>query len=314
MTAIVEEAPDSNKCSDEQRPMQPITLSSFALRDNARLTIIRPGIQPGSHEETQLPLEMPGSYFCINFAGQALILQDGKNQLLTSGKLHILRQPVGSPDRTVKFGSAGSLAILIFFSLQWCASCPQGPTCRVAKFLLDKNAGNDESSGLTLELDKTGSAIARSLLDTHVDEDSDALLVEQSVLALLSWAFGKHTLPRAGLKRNITVHPRAALKTRQAAEILRQRLENPPTIAKLSGLVGMNECDLKRSFKCIYGRTIASYSRHNRLEAARNLLAHSSLGVARIALEIGFSNPSQFARAFRLQFGINPAEFRRSSL
>jgi transcriptional regulator GlxA family with amidase domain len=105
---------------------------------------------------------------------------------------------------------------------------------------------------------------------------------------------------------------RTALKVRRAADILRQRLENPPTIVELSRLVGLNESDLKRCFRCLYGNSIASYSRQRRLEAARDLLEHSSLGIAQIALEVGFANPSRFASAFRLLFGRNPSEYRRA--
>ncbi|MDA7949304.1 MAG: AraC family transcriptional regulator [Hyphomicrobiaceae bacterium] len=162
-----------------------------------------------------------------------------------------------------------------------------------------------------LQLDSTGNAIARSLLEAHIDDDSDALRAEQSFLAILSWAYGKHTLPDDNKEWRSSLHPKATNRARQAAEILRQRLDNPPTISEVSALVGMNESDLKRCFKCLYGTTIASYSRRRRLEAARDLLAHSSLGIARIALEVGFSSPSQFARAFRLHFGRNPAEYRR---
>ena len=286
------------------------SLTNVALRDNAHLAIIRPSRQ----SKLDVPLEMPGTYFCVSFTGEASILSGQGAHRLTNGKLHILRQVEPSLERSVKFGSAssaGCLAVLVFFSLEWCAACPQGPNCRVARFLLDGGASNGEVDDLELELDNTGSAIARSLLNCHIDHDIDALRVERSFLAILSWAYGKHTLPEQNPEWTSSLHPKATNRTRQAAEVIRQRLDDPPTIAELSTLVGMNESDLKRCFKCLYGTTIASYSRRIRLEAARDLLAHSSLGIARIALEIGFSSPSQFARAFRLHFGHNPAEYRR---
>ncbi len=284
--------------------------TTVALRDKAHLTVIRPGPQCNS----AVSLEAPGTHFCVNFTGEARVAAGRKSRQLTNGKLHILRQFDASPERIVKFGSAssaGCLAVLVYFSPEWCASCPQGPNCEVARFLLDGSASNGQSDDLELEFDNTGSAIARSLLNAHVDHDIDALRVERSFLAILSWAYGKYTLPDRNQEWTSSLHPKATNRTRQAAEILRQRLDNPPTIAELSTLIGMNESDLKRCFKCLYETTIASYSRRVRLEAARDLLAHSSLGIARIALEVGFASPSQFARAFRLHFGRNPAEYRR---
>ena len=299
---------------DEQSAVEPAseagTLRSIALRNNARLTIIRPLPKSSIHAQ----LNASGSYFCVSFTGDPVISNGKETRSLANDKFHILRQFETSPDRTVRFGSAsdtGCLAVLGLFSREWCASCPQGPNCRVARFLLDGNNSSDGEDDCELELDNVGSSIARSLLDSHVDDDSDWLRVEQSFLAILSWAYGKYTLPDRSRKWNSSLHPKATNRTRQAAEILRQRLDNPPTISEVSALVGMNESDLKRCFKSLYGTTIASYSRRRRLEAARDLLAHSSLGIARIALEVGFASPSQFARAFRLHYGRNPAEYRR---
>jgi transcriptional regulator GlxA family with amidase domain len=151
------------------------------------------------------------------------------------------------------------------------------------------------------------------LLDAHIEENADILSVEQSVLALLSWAFAKGSNPLDDRAPKTSLHPQAALKARQVAELLRQRIDAPPTIAQLSALVGMNESDLKRCFKCLYGNSIAAYSRRRRLDTACDLLTHSPLSVAAIALEVGFTNPSQFARAFRRQFGLNPSDYRSSA-
>ncbi len=299
---------------DEQLAVEPSleagSVSSVALRDNARVTIIR--TLPQRSIDAQL--NAPGSYFCVSFTGNPVISNGEETRPLANDKLHILRQFETSPDRIVRFGSAsdtGCLAVLVLFSREWRASCPQGPACRVARFLLGGNNSSGEEDDAELELDSVGSSIARSLLDSHIDDDSDLLKVEQSFLAILSWAYGRYTLLDCSRKWNSSLQPKATNRTREAAEILRQRLDNPPTISEVSALVGMNESDLKRCFKSLYGTTIASYSRRRRLEAARDLLAHSSLGIARIALEVGFASPSQFARAFRLHYGRNPAAYRR---
>ena len=49
-----------------------------------------------------------------------------------------------------------------------------------------------------------------------------------------------------------------------------------------------------------------------RLEAARNLLQTSSLGIARIAQRCGFSCSNYFVRAFRSSFDLTPGAYRRA--
>lgn len=256
---------------------------------------------------------MDGSYLAVALRGAANMRADRGSQPLESGRLHVLRQGRAVSQRWIEVESSATLAVLAHFPTQWCLDCPRGRACKVGRFLMqggEVRAGEDQS----IDLDSRGLAIARGLIDTHIDDDGDLLTAEQSVLALLSWAFAQVSIAPVPKKAMPTppLHPQAAFKVRQAADILRRRVDDPPTIAELAGVVGMNDSDLKRCFKCLYGDGIASYSRRQRLEAGRDLLIHSPLGVAAIALEVGFSNPSQFARAFRRQFGRNPDEFRRS--
>ncbi|MBL4599401.1 MAG: helix-turn-helix transcriptional regulator [Rhizobiaceae bacterium] len=290
-------------------PINPdANMASFPLRDDAQLILIHP-----CKHETSLHLNMTGSYFCISLTGELDLWQGSNRQQITTGKLHILRQPEGADSRHINFGAPVSLAVVIFFSTKWRQLCPQGPKCQVGRFLMNGNESFASVQDQTFDLDDNGLALARALLSHKRENDIDSLSAEQSVLGLLSWAYVRYTLPLEVTQPKNSLPPRMARKTRLAGEILRQRFDNPPTIAELSALVSLNESDLKRCFKCLFGNPIASYSRQIRMEAARDLLSHSTLDIARVALEVGFANPSQFARAFRLQYGINPAQYRRSS-
>jgi AraC-like DNA-binding protein len=288
------------------QPHDGTAITSYQLRDHIRLCLIRPDRPP----PPPIELAMDGSYLAVALSGTANVWADQGNQPLASGRLHVLRQGRTVSRRWIEVESSTTLAVLAYFPTQWCLDCPRGRACKVGRFLMqgEARAGDDQS----FDLDSRGLAIARSLIDTHIDDDGDFLTAEQSVLALLSWAFVQMSIAPVPKAMPTPLHPQAALKVRQAADILRRRVDDPPTIAELASAVGMNDSDLKRCFKCLYGDGIASYSRRQRLEAGRDLLIHSPLGVAAIALEVGFSNPSQFARAFRRQFGRNPDEFRRS--
>jgi AraC-like DNA-binding protein len=277
------------------------------LRDGASL--IR--IQPDGRTSPSLPVEADGSYLLASLCGETSVWSGPECKVLKQDRLHILRQRNGATARRIEFSAPAPLAIVIYFSTRWRQTCPQGPTCKIGRFL---NFGGSEPQSVSdqaLRLDDDGTAIARSMMALK-DDDASVLSAEMLAMSLLSWAYVKSEYAPIARTAPASLHPRSAMKARQAADILRSRIDNPPTIAELSGLVGMNESDLKRCFKCLYGMTIASYSREKRLEAARDLLTYSSLSIARIALDIGFSNPSQFARAFRQHFGCNPSAIRGS--
>ncbi len=45
---------------------------------------------------------------------------------------------------------------------------------------------------------------------------------------------------------------------------------------------------------------------------ARQLLVNSDLNIQMISQQVGFSNRSYFAQAFRQKFGLNPKQYRQS--
>ncbi len=95
-----------------------------------------------------------------------------------------------------------------------------------------------------------------------------------------------------------------------AAESLKRRLENPPTLPALAREVGLSETTLKRGFRQVFGTTPFAYLRARRLEHAHALLAAGEATVLEAAAIVGYSNPSNFAAAFRRQFGVNPKTFQ----
>lgn len=63
-------------------------------------------------------------------------------------------------------------------------------------------------------------------------------------------------------------------------------------------------------FKQIYGRSPYAYLKHYRMNSAAVQLRESNESVNQIALSLGYSNASKFARAFRDVFGVLPKDYR----
>ena len=90
------------------------------------------------------------------------------------------------------------------------------------------------------------------------------------------------------------------------------RLESPPTVEALARQVGLSETTLKRGFHQVFNTTVFGYLRGRRMERAREALQSGEATVLESAALVGYSNPSNFASAFRRQFGVNPKQFQRA--
>lgn len=118
------------------------------------------------------------------------------------------------------------------------------------------------------------------------------------------------TLSATHAPRPVTLTQSLEQQVRRAAELLTEDLESPPTVAELARRVGLSETTLKRGFHQIFDTTIFGYLRARRMERAHALLQSGQATVLEAAAFVGYSNPSNFAAAFRRQFGVNPKQFQ----
>ncbi|HXD78363.1 MAG TPA: helix-turn-helix transcriptional regulator [Puia sp.] len=85
-----------------------------------------------------------------------------------------------------------------------------------------------------------------------------------------------------------------------------------PTIASLSKSAMMSSTKLKTRFKQVYGMKLYEFYNHHRLLRAKALLRTGGQSVKQIGKEVGFSNLSNFAKAFKREFGVLPHEILNS--
>ena len=96
----------------------------------------------------------------------------------------------------------------------------------------------------------------------------------------------------------------------QAAKILARNFNNPPSVEALARQVGLNRLKLNQGFHHVYGTTPYRYLRNFRLQLAQYLLTTSESAVEEVAHKVGYTSRSNFATAFRKQFGLNPKTFQ----
>lgn len=103
---------------------------------------------------------------------------------------------------------------------------------------------------------------------------------------------------------------------RRLAEIRRymeEHLDEPLTILSLSRQACLSTTTFKEGFRRLYGLPVHTWLRQRRMERAAELLRGASLSVLGVAQSVGYSSASQFSAAFRRQYGMTPAMYRKMS-
>ena len=148
----------------------------------------------------------------------------------------------------------------------------------------------------SLSVDAVSIADAWSLLEGFTE-----------LLYLLSAPEGNalNVLPVPALDREVV---RVLGKTRRYME---DHLADPLTIPALSRMAMLSATTFKDAFRRLYGLPVHAWLRQRRMERAAELLRDSSLSVLGVAQSVGYGSASQFTAAFRRQYGMTPAKYRK---
>lgn len=84
------------------------------------------------------------------------------------------------------------------------------------------------------------------------------------------------------------------------------------TLEQLSGIFHVSATSIKNSFKAVYGVSVYSYIRTQKMQMAAQLLLQSDATVLEIAGKFGYENASKFSGAFKDVMGMTPNEYRNS--
>ncbi|SKB53917.1 AraC-type DNA-binding protein [Salegentibacter holothuriorum] len=95
-------------------------------------------------------------------------------------------------------------------------------------------------------------------------------------------------------------------KIKTAHAYLLENFCNPPTIKELSRIVLLNELQLKRDFKRIFGKTIRSFIIELRMQKAKSLVGKHT--VSEMAGILGYRSVPHFIHTFKKYYGYTPAQ------
>lgn len=87
----------------------------------------------------------------------------------------------------------------------------------------------------------------------------------------------------------------------------------PHSLDTLARAAGMSRSSFAEHFTRTFGRPAMDFLRELRLREAARLLRRGDLAVKDVAAQVGFASRSNFSRAFRTRYGVDPAGYRDQS-
>lgn len=99
----------------------------------------------------------------------------------------------------------------------------------------------------------------------------------------------------------------------RALDVMLGAPEQPHTLESVARAAGMSRSAFAERFSSTFGRTAMELLREVRLERGAELLRTTDLPVQAVAERVGLSSRSYFSKAFRGQFGVDPAGYRATA-
>ena len=100
-------------------------------------------------------------------------------------------------------------------------------------------------------------------------------------------------------------------KLQQISNWMAEHLAEDFNLDQLAAQAGVSKFYFTRLFKNAKGVSPSRYLLTLRMDEARRLLRETKRSVVEIALDVGYTNPSHFARFFRRETGLSPSDYRQ---
>lgn len=88
-------------------------------------------------------------------------------------------------------------------------------------------------------------------------------------------------------------------------------IKNPPSVESLSKKFFIGEQKIYVGFKYLFDMTVSQYIMNKKMQEAQRLLVETDMPVEDISINVGYSHPSNFVKAFKKTYKKTPLKYRR---
>lgn len=100
-------------------------------------------------------------------------------------------------------------------------------------------------------------------------------------------------------------------KLQQISHWMAEHMAEDINLEQLAAQAGVSKFYFTRLFKSAMGVSPSRHLLTLRMDEARRLLRETKRSVVDVALDVGYANPSHFARFFRRETGLSPSDYRQ---
>lgn len=291
----------------------------WAYNAPASITLA-PALAPGAPHIIVYHFLVEGTAVATIEGGQSIPLVAGDVVIFPHGDPHVFASRLGPHD-----GTTAAAAVQRKVMTHDLTALRVGGGGEVSRFVCgymacDPHLSRPILNGLpgifkvNIRVDQSGRWLENSILHL-VEEAGSGQVGSEAMLAKLSEALFVDTLRRyvAGLPEPETGWLAGARDPAvgKCLALMHSRIDHPWTIADLATQVGVSRSALSDRFMRYLSEPPMSYLTRWRLQLAARALTRTPRGVAEIGFGVGYESEAAFNRAFKREFGLPPARYRR---
>jgi AraC-like DNA-binding protein len=158
-------------------------------------------------------------------------------------------------------------------------------------------------------LDSEYRRLMQEVADVEEDNPMRLAVIQNRIMLLVERFFLRLYERKRNALFNVPLSKADINRVMQVEAVLTRDIFEPaPTIHELARMVSISESKLKKDFKLIYGVPVYEYFQKVRMQAAKDKLLSGDHSVKEVAMELGYSNLSNFTIAFKKEFGLLPSK------
>ena len=158
-------------------------------------------------------------------------------------------------------------------------------------------------------LDTEYKRIMSEVLNIDADRAFESLIIQNRIMLLLERFFTRiyKKMSNSSFDVKISNDDLQRLMVVEG-ELVKDFSLVPPGIPKLARMAAMSPSKLKTTFREIYGLPIYQYYQKHRMNKAKAMLLSKKYNVKEVGMDVGYSNLSNFAKAFKKSFDQLPSD------
>jgi AraC-like DNA-binding protein len=155
--------------------------------------------------------------------------------------------------------------------------------------------------------------LLKQIFKTNLKDEFGRLVLYNRVLLLVEKILYRFIITKLPAEKTRMLKDKDLGKLEEVEAILsEENLQKFPSVEELSRVALMSGTKLKKRFKEVYGMKLYEFYNYNRLCKARQSIENSEATIKEAAYSIGYSNVSNFSKAFKKEFGMLPSQIKPS--